>query len=586
MVTLNSKNIVGSPSLLTWSQAQSLTDQDSSFYVVVKLTLTSNEEGVDLPTTGSSLLQVIEEQGMKSISPQLLQQAMETIVAGVPEAINIDLLVARVNKEEVTLYAKGDVDAYLSRNETLAKLMQGGDEGRILEGKLQNLDVMVLATAQLVSTIGVAKFREIITLDDDPSELITPLVHSEPDSSGIAATIVQVEVETVKNDGSWWKSIKTKMPTIALRNEAPRKMNLWIGGVMFLLLISMIGVGMVRRTKVISETAYLSLEMSVNTKLDETILSGNLNPEKSRTLLMQARSEVDAYLSGEVKDEYRAKATQLLVKIEEADLKAFKKSEISLQTIVELSILDAQLQSDKMKSDGKGNIIFLDPSAQKIVSMNLVDRSKQVIESEEDEDYIDVGVSEAKLYGLRVQGVDELFWKRDLVTEKIKADEFWKQPEQIELFAGNIYILDTEQSEIWKYSVLGESFAERKRWLAASITPDLTNVVDMKVVGDIWLLTSTGKLERYSRGAPVTFSMEGFPAQAEPKKLSKPSALWVTDSLIYVLENGAERVVVFNDDGGYESQYVNSEFGRATDLVIVDDKGYVLIDNAVKEFGL
>ena len=168
----------------------------------------------------------------------------------------------------------------------------------------------------------------------------------------------------------------------------------------------------------------------------------------------------------------------------------------------------------------------------------------------------------------------------------IEPDEFWKDPTYIEQFAGNLYVFDREQNEIWKYPVLTDSFGDRRRWLAAGITPDLTKVVDMKVVGDIWLLTETGKLERYSRGAPVNFSMEGFPAKAEAKRFVNPVAVWATESLVYVLEAGAERVVVFGDDGKYESQYVNSEFSKASDLVVVDDKAYVLIDNVVKEFEL
>jgi hypothetical protein len=182
--------------------------------------------------------------------------------------------------------------------------------------------------------------------------------------------------------------------------------------------------------------------------------------------------------------------------------------------------------------------------------------------------------------------VKELFWKKDEIKKVIEPDEFWKEPANISTFAGNIYILDRGQSEIWKYPTLGDTFGGRRRWLAVGITPDLSNVVDMKVVGDVWLLTSTGKLERYGRGAPVPFGMEGFPAKGEAKKLSEPSAIWVTDSMVYVLENGASRIVVFGTDGKYKSQYINSEFNKAQDLVVVDDRVYVLIDNVVKEFGL
>ena len=57
----------------------------------------------------------------------------------------------------------------------------------------------------------------------------------------------------------------------------------------------------------------------------------------------------------------------------------------------------------------------------------------------------------------------------------------------------------------------------------------------MKVTGDIWLLTSSGKLERYSRGAPVDFSMDGFPS-VTGEGLSDPVALYVGEEEVYVLE--------------------------------------------------
>jgi len=185
-----------------------------------------------------------------------------------------------------------------------------------------------------------------------------------------------------------------------------------------------------------------------------------------------------------------------------------------------------------------------------------------------------------------VSGISEMSWRKSEAKKVIEADEFWKNPVYIGLFAGNVYIFDREQSEIWKYPTLGDTFGSRRRWLAAGITPDLTKVIDMKVAGDLYLITSTGKLVRYSRGAPVTFSMEGFPAKGEAKRFSAPSAMWVSESLVYVLENGAGRVVVVGLDGKFQAQYVNSEFEKASDLVVLDNKGYVLIDNVVKEFGL
>jgi hypothetical protein len=556
-------NIVGSATPSTWSQAQTVVKADGTqILLVVQLTCTETETLLDLANIGTPILVEIEKRG---------EEAIDGIVAEMAEGIEVGIIVGTLRGNKLSLKGVGEVEAYLARDSQLAKL------GKDLTGELKEGDVVVLTTTKFVESISLSKFREILINEQNPAELLTPLLHTQAETSGAAAIVGIVEHEQKKI--AW--------PQIKLRNQGePRKLNLWIGAVIFLLLIIMIGVGMVRRVKVVAESDFASLNSSVNSKIEETLSIGDLNPERARILLTQARGEVEAYLATEIKDEYKPKAAKLMAEIEVADERAFKKNDIKLSTVVELPILVEGLSATKAKSDGKGNLIFLDNSEKRIVAMNLTDRSRQIIDATESEKFVDLGVSEAKIYGLNPSGVSELFWKKSDIKKVIEPDEFWKDPAIISIFAGNAYILDKEQSEIWKYPTLGDTFGGRRRWLAVGITPDLSNVVDMKVVGDIWLLTSTGKLERYSRGAPVAFPMEGFPAKGEAKRLSEPSAIWVTDSLVYVLENGASRVVVFGTDGKYQSQYINSEFGKAQDLVVVDDKAYVIIDNVVKEFSL
>jgi hypothetical protein len=433
----------------------------------------------------------------------------------------------------------------------------------------------------MIEVVGPEKLKKILTEDPEPGEALAPLIHLAEDTSGVAGAICEVHEEDELAPLDKPNSLK-----IYLRNEEPRKLNMWVGLSLLLLLTIMIGVGMVRRVKVLSETAFQKVNTEVAAKIAETLSIGDLNPERARVLLAEARLGVETYIATKPKEEYRVKALKLNEDISKTEEQAFKKNDIALNTIVELEVLVEGLQSNKMKTDGKGNLVFIDESNPRLVSMNIADRSRQIIDTKNDGNFLDVSMTDTKYFGLNAKSVTELNIKKEEAKTAIEADEFWVDPVKIGMFAGNIYILDKGQSEIWKYPTLGDTFGGRRRWLAAGITPDLTNVVDMKVVGDIWLLTSTGKLERYSRGAPVKFSMDGFPSKTSDKKLAEPSSLWVTESLIYVLENGASRISVFGDDGLYKSQYINSEFSKASDLVIVDDKGYVLIDNVVKEFSL
>jgi hypothetical protein len=586
MAKLITTNIVGSADERIWSQAQSIMHTDESQTLLV-LQLKSEEVGsiVDLSAIGTEIITEIETRNLGSDIAKTIQE-----ILGEPkEGISIQIVVASVAGDTLSLYGQGEVEVYLSRNDQLAQLKRNWGGGEVLHGKLQEEDVIVIATPELVSGIGMDEFKEVVTRDENPAEVLTPLIRKRENPIGVAAVVgvVQATVAIVPETTSpWWNKMIAHGPKIATAREGSRRINLWVGGAVFLLLFIMIGVGMVRRVKQIEETKFNTLNTSITAKINETVSVGDLNPDRAKILLTQARSEVESYLGSDAKDEYKDKARKLLIDIELSEEKAFKKSGIALNTIVELSILADNLKAEQMKSDGKGNLIFLDSTSSRLVSMNIADRSRQIIDPNLSAKFRDSAVSESKFYGLTSDGVLELF-KADKESKKvIEPDEFWKDPTYIEQFAGNIYVFDREQSEIWKYPVLTDSFGARRRWLAAGITPDLTKVIDMKVVGDIWLLTETGKLERYSRGAPVTFSMEGFPAKGESKRFSSPKAVWATESLIYVLEAGAERVVVFGDDGKYQSQYVNSEFSKASDLVVVDNKAYVLIENVVKEFGL
>ena len=582
MIKLLTKNIVGPSSQNIWVQAQTA-DYDESHKLVVLLQLKSDDEDsmVDLAVLGSEIVLNIEQKSRHIENEAQLKNILATAIAGLSEGVSCEYLVGNIKESSVMLCGKGEMTVLIVRDSKIAKIGFEINEEKITTGFINDGDLLLFATAKMIEVVGPEKLKKILIEDSEPGEALAPLIHLADDTSGVAGALcgVSEEDEQVLLD-------KPNSLKIYLRNEEPRKLNMWVGLSLLLLLSIMIGVGMVRRVKVLSEIAFQKVNTEVAAKIAETLSIGDLNPERARVLLAEARVGVETYVATKPKEEYRAKALKLNEDILKAEEQAFKKNDIVLNTIVELEVLVEGLQSNKMKTDGKGNLVFIDESNPRLVSMNIADRSRQIIDTKNDGKFLDVSMTDTKYFGLNAKSVTELNIKKEEIKSAIEADEFWMDPVKIGMFAGNIYILDKGQSEIWKYPTLGDTFGGRRRWLAAGITPDLANVVDMKVVGDIWLLTSTGKLERYSRGAPVKFSMDGFPSKTGDKKLAEPSSLWVTESLIYVLENGASRITVFGDDGLYKSQYVNSEFSKASDLVIVDDKGYVLIDNVVKEFAL
>ncbi len=569
----STSSVVGSAKESKWSQAQTINLAESDqIMVVVQLTCLNDSDLIDLATIGGQVFLEFEKYNGGTTSVEQVKEVVDAIVAEIHSGVGIHILAAYLQGTRLSVYGRGEMVAYLMRMGKLANLCEHFGEGSLVVGEIKMKDRLFLSTTTLVEAIGLGKIKELLRESESPSESLAPLVHMQSETSGMAALLGQmVEQREIK---------------IRLSRGEPRKINLWIGGGILLLLTIMIGVGMVRRANLIAERDYINLDKSVTQKTQETLSIGDLNPERARILLMQAREEVNAYLSTNLKPQYKIKGRQLSVLIETTENKAFKKNDVQLSTIVELSILADGLMADKMRGDGKDSLLFLDTKSSRIVQMNLTDRSRLIVPTKDEQTMRDVGVEGVAMYGLIDQGVVSISMKKQELKRVIQSDEFWQKPTFLGVFAGNVYVMDQAQNEVWKYPTLGDTFGGRRRWFAAGIMPDLSNVVDMKVNGDIWFLTSSGKLVRYSRGAPVAFSMDGFPAKGEAKILIDPVAVYPTSSLIYVLERGATRIVVFGNDGSYKAQYTNVDFGKASDLVIQDGKAYVLVDNTVKSFDL
>jgi hypothetical protein len=505
-----------------------------------------------------------------------LKQTVEKVVGGLGEGIVTEIGVAYRDGDKLRVFGIGAVACYLARNKQLANLWEEQSKV-VVEGTLKENDRIILITKKLVDEVGLVKIKEIVLNDRQPEEILATLVHTNTDSSGMAAVVSSVTNEKVES----------RLPELKLQISEPRRMNLWVGGAILIAMIVMIGVGMVQRVKVEAEKKYVEMANLVNQEMNEATSAVELDPGKTRELLTQAREQVNTYLASKAKDEYKIRAKDLITQLDQTEQKAFKKSNVQLSTVVELSILADGLTADKIQNDGKGNLIFLDKNNTRIVGMNLTDRSRIIVPTGQIGQLTDIATSDSNLYGLDSKGVVMTSWKKPDLKRVIEPDEFWQQPVEIQTFAGNVYVLDKGQSEIWKYPTLGDTtFGGRRRWFAAGITPDLSNVVEMKITGDAWLLTSTGKLLRYTRGAPAAFSMDGLPTKDGSKNLDDPVAIYVSSSAVYVLERGGARVIVLGLDGKYQAQYSNQEFAKTSGITVVDSTVYVLINNVVKSFGL
>lgn len=571
--------VVGTANPLVWTQVA--TQQIVGGQIMLLVKLTGDGEN------GSEVLEEIKRNLIEVTDLGQLIERLEGIEAGLRENLSWDVLAVVLRGEQLLVAGKGAVGLYLRRGEKFARLIEGGEVMSGVSGVVEPGDLTVLttdATSKVITEVGWERLDEQESL-----EQLAVRVHGQEDSSAMALMVGTVLKDLGEQRRVDWGRVVQKVKGLGKRpvkiREEQKRRNVAVGVGLLLILLVGVMTGVVQRSTVIKEQNYQKTAAQVASKITEAKSIADLNPERAKGLLSEARGEVESYLSRIEDDEYVGRGQELSEEIVAAEQEVFREEEVQINTLTELSLLKVE-GSQLMVGDSEGNLMLLGERGANAAGINVEDKSSWQVETELSEPAVDVSVYNERLYLLTNSGVEGLNSRGGGRSKEIEPDEMWAEPGRIATFAGNVYVLDRGQSEIWKYPVLNEGFGARKRWFGAGITLDLSRVVNWEVDGDIWIVTSTGKLERYSLGVPVLFEMEGFPA-VEAGRLSRPMAVATTENRVYVLEAGAGRVVVFEKESGkYEKQLSNEVFSEGKELVVYENRGYVLLDDRIGWFEL
>ena len=209
MVKLTTTNIVGSAEQSTWSQAQTVAFGDGhQLFIVLELKCENTDSIVDLATVGPEILSEIEVEGKIVNDLSGLQKLVERVASDITEGLKAELIIGLLRDGRLLLFGQGEIGAFLARGNKLAKLGMG------IEGILQEDDVVVFSTTRFVEVVSLLKFKKIILEDKDPAEVLAPLVHTQSETSGVAAIVGIVKRVTEDKWGLWLEKITHREPKI------------------------------------------------------------------------------------------------------------------------------------------------------------------------------------------------------------------------------------------------------------------------------------------------------------------------------------------------------------------------------------
>ena len=157
----------------------------------------------------------------------------------------------------------------------------------------------------------------------------------------------------------------------------------------------------------------------------------------------------------------------------------------------------------------------------------------------------------------------------------------------IEDWSNRIYLLDSTDSQIWKYTYKGtrDKFGSAEEYFVDDDT-DISNAQDFTIDSNVYVLNNNGDVYKFYGGTKAEFYINNAPFNA----FKNPSVIYTNEKLdeVYILDSQDGRVLVFLKDSQtgnleYSSQYLIDGMGELRDIYVDADsrKLYVLTPTAV-----
>ncbi|MEK7141733.1 MAG: hypothetical protein AAB800_04310 [Patescibacteria group bacterium] len=528
-------------------------------------------------------------------SPKSLNTTREIAIKSMEErVVSLIVLIPVGNVVYVVMLGEGRVS--LKRGSTLATLMEkpGAISGQVQEG-----DTVVLMTK---SVAGFLSHEETNRLFDDAgapivAEKMTLAIHAHrntPDDSvaGSAALIMQVKGLLPSEDENSpivpehspvhdasvrarGKHVWQMISAIRPRHFHPRHIkdrfhNLpqaWRRPIMpvtiiliaLFLLSVMLGIRRQMGLKVEARVAQVLVQ--AQHAFDEGVALLELNPVKARERLNDAKTGLSPLREGLAPSSLEGKAVAKLYKdVTDQLTVAMQVNRVEPVLFYDISLLKASAVISSLGSDGQ-TLGLLDVRVPTVATITMPAKNGKIVAG--GSSFVGaklLTVHGDSVYVLVDDGIHAVSLRDGKTTPLVaKRDTQWGSITAIVSYGGNIYLLDSGSSRIWKYIATDalpggrQGFSGMSEYLNPDTLPDLSQGTGMAVDGGIWVGTRDGNVLRFNQGKQETFTPRGV----EPA-LGKTLIVATSedDKHLYVLDTDNKRVVVLDKDGVYIAQYI------------------------------
>jgi hypothetical protein len=489
------------------------------------------------------------------------------------------------------VFLKNDV-AYLK---TLGKgvivAKKDGKTGKIIDGnncasgKVGNGDYLILSFDNFLNKINEDSLNKLID-KKEPLKIIEDLAiyFKDSDNTGLISIIIKFcdeEVESKRRlviPGLIFPSKIIKNFTDFYFRLEKRKRVIFIGALIFFLLFvfntSKIIIKRATDEK-IRKITFLKKELTEKLNQAEDIAFFNL--KAATDLINQSKNEVNN-LKKEIGNQYSSQIDELYKLINENEIKILKKEEKQSEEFYDLMIEKKDAVGERFYLNNV-DLVILDRKNGRIYQLNLEKKSINTYEDKKIKQAELVAASPSGIFYLvKEEGIYQL--TENKVKKVIEANGDWGQIIDFWNYAGNLYLLDKKNDEIYKYLVAGDGYSKKNSYFQSGSALDLADANSMVIDGSIYIGFSD-YIVKYTAGVRDNFKAT-FPKQVLINKIFTNKDL----GKIFVWDKKDGAVFVLGKDGNYERVVRSSILTKGSDMIVFNQKIFLLYGSKIYTINL
>ena len=503
----------------------------------------------------------------------------EIIKLNLPASFSLAAAYFKDNLLYLKTYGQGEV--YLKRKNNLVKLV---DAENTASGFLQKEDRLVLTTKNFTNHLrdkdSLKKICAVKNIADINQQIEGQLRRKNLDLISLFISFDQFEskksapVLPAFNLTQIKDSLRVKLAT------SNKKKILTLILVIFLLLIFVWSVvfGHQRRVESDQKQKIQTVNELVVKKLAEAEDVGFLNSTKALSLISEAKDSVDK-LKNELGDKHVLEINNIYDLIKKKENIILKKEEKAAEEFFDLKIDNKNAVGVKM-SLADDNLVILDNKNGAIYNLSLLKKSL-VTETVPEAKSADLITNQPSAVFIFVKNSGVYKSGAGKTNKVIDYDKAWGEISQMVDYNSNLYLLDKNKNQIYKYLATDNGYASGSAYFKSGQEIDLASADSLAINGSLYI-SSTDEIVKYTSGL-----RDGYKTNY-PQDNVKIDKIIADKNLekIFTWDKSNAALYILDKDGAYEREINVGVLGKANDVVVYENKAYVLSGDKINSISL